>query len=214
MPCNNWNDEWVAHLYEELDPAEESRLEEHIASCAECRLTLEELSASREVLQKASPPVPATPRVVVLKPRGFLQPMWAYAAGMACALLLFGVGLLAGYRLPGITGGGTELTPVAATEGGTAVQAQLDSILARLNHIEQASTGRPAGPVPAYLTRAQLEEAMNNQQRLIDVKRARDFEFLLREITATELRTGTYIDETREALRYVAMQSDPRFTER
>jgi hypothetical protein len=214
MPCNNWKDEWVAHLYEELDPGEESRLAEHLASCGECRLTMEELAASREFLREASPQVPATPRVVVLKPRGFLRPMWAYAAGMASALLLFGVGLLAGYKLPGIAGGETELAPAAAAvRTNPAVQAQLDSILARLSHIEQASS-RPAAPVPAYLTRQQLEEAMNSQQRLIDAKRARDFEFLLREITATELRTGSYIDETREALRFVAMQSDPRFTER
>jgi hypothetical protein len=214
MPCKNWNDEWVAHLYEELDPAEESRLKEHLAFCTECRLTMEELSASREFLQQASPRVPATPRVVVLKPRGFLQPMWAYAAGMACALLLFGVGLLAGYQLPGIAGAETELAPVAAVESDAAMRAQLNSILARLNHIEQTAGSRPTGPVPVYLTRAQFEEAMNSQQRLIDVKRARDFEFLLKEITATELRTGTYIDETREALRFVAMKSDPRFTER
>ncbi len=214
MPCKNWNDEWIAHLYEELDPAEESRLTEHLACCAECRLTMDELSSSRELLQGASPRVPATPRVVVLKPRGFLQPMWAYAAGMACALLLFGVGLLAGYQLPGITGAGAELAPVVSVDSEAAMQAQLDSILARLNHIEQTAISRPTGAVPVYLTRAQFEEAMDNQQRVIDAKRARDFEFLLKEITATELRTGTYIDETRQALRFVAMQSDPRFTER
>jgi hypothetical protein len=213
MPCKNWKEEWVAHLYEELDPVEEGRLAEHLASCRECRHTMEELAASREFLREASPQVPATPRVVVLRPRGFFQPVWAYAAGMACALLLFSVGLLAGYRLPGFAGAGADVKPVAAVETDAAVQAQLDSILARLNHIEQAGS-RTAGPVPVYLTRQQFEEAMSNQQRLFDVRRARDFEFLLKEITATELRTGTYIDETRKALRFVAMQSDPRFTER
>jgi hypothetical protein len=55
---------------------------------------------------------------------------------------------------------------------------------------------------------------MTNYNRTNDTRHSRDFEFLLKEITATELRTGTYIDETREELRWVAMRNDPRFTER
>jgi hypothetical protein len=227
MPCKQWKEEWVAHLYDELEAVEERRLTEHLAACGECRHQMEELSASRDFMRSCSPQIPATPRVVVLRPSSFLQPLWAYAAGAACALLLFSVGLLAGYRLPGIAGGGssglmveaqpsaTELIPIAGGGGEEALRSQLDLVMRRLSDLEQASA-RPAvaGPADIYLTEKQFQDSMNNYRRAYDARHARDFEFLLKEITATELRTGTYIGDTREALRRVAMRNDPRFTER
>jgi hypothetical protein len=228
MPCKQWNEEWVAHLYDELDRVEERRLNEHLADCGDCRRRLEELSASREFMRSCSPQIPATPRVVILQPRSFFQPFWAYAAGAACALLLFAIGLFAGYRLPGLAGGGStgatldsmpggsnEIIPLAAGRGTEALQGQIDLIMQRLSDLEQASA-RPAvaGPPDLYLTQKQFQDEMSNYRRAYDARHARDFEFLLGEITATELRTGTYIDETREALRWVAMRNDPRFSER
>jgi len=227
MPCKQWNEQWVAHLYEELEAGEEGRLIEHLAGCGECRQRMAELSASRDFMQSCSPQVPATPRVVILRPRSFFQPLWAYAAGAACALLLFSIGLFAGYQLPGIGGGGPDgltavaqqpsdaVIPIAAGGADQALQGQLDLIMRRLNDLEQ-TTSRPAGGTSPeiYLTQQQFQDAMTNYSRTYDTRQARDFEFLLKEITATELRTGTYIDETREELRWVAMRNDPRFTER
>jgi hypothetical protein len=228
MPCNEWKDEWVAHLYGELDAAEERGLTEHLAACSDCSNHMDELSSSRELLRSYSPSIPATPRVVVLRPRGFFQPFWAYASGAACALLLFSIGLLAGYNLPGFRGaaddGGPvatarphsdEILPITAAGGDDALRQELDMLKQRLVSLEQATAGpMVSGSPDPYLTRAQFQDAMNSYRRAYDARHARDFEFLLKEITATELRTGTYIDETREALRWVAMKNDPRFTER
>jgi hypothetical protein len=55
---------------------------------------------------------------------------------------------------------------------------------------------------------------MRQLTRRNDVERAKDFQFLLDEITAAELRTGSYINDTRQALQVVAVKSDPRFKER
>ena len=41
MSCQNWNEDWVAHLYGELDADETARLERHLEDCAECSETLD-----------------------------------------------------------------------------------------------------------------------------------------------------------------------------
>ena len=154
--------------------------------------------------------------------------MWAYAAGAACAMLLFAWGCWRGYRWPGAASPARAgLGPAASAavpaarvaEPGAvspdALQARLDPLLQRIDTLEAglAACGadRPDG---AWLTRAQLQEEIARLERRADLKRARDFDFLLGEITATEMRTGTYLNETREALQMVAMRSDPRLTER
>ena len=111
MTCKHWNDDWVAHLYCELEPAELVRLEAHLADCTECRATLDALSGSRRALQEAAPSVPAAPRLVVLQPRRLWRPAWAFAAGMACALLLFAAGL---WAAPWVIGPSADATPSPA----------------------------------------------------------------------------------------------------
>jgi anti-sigma factor RsiW len=230
MSCKGWNDNWVAHLYDELSTGEEQALQAHLADCASCRAQMAQLSESRQMLRDASPIVPATPPVMILRPRRLFQPLWAYAAGAASALLLFAAGLVAGYQLPL---GHSAAQPVATTtqspssaglpaaSGQGVTQEQLDLILQRLELLERDNQGRPSDggrPEPAieqaFLTRNQFEEELQRWERRSDLERARDFEFLLDEITAAEMRTGAYLDETRQALHIVAVQNDPRFRER
>ena len=80
MSCKHWNDEWVAHLYGEMNPAEEADLVRHLDGCASCRDTLEQLSGSRSLLRESAPLVPDAPRVVVLRPQRWRQPAFAFAA--------------------------------------------------------------------------------------------------------------------------------------
>ena len=42
----------------------------------------------------------------------------------------------------------------------------------------------------------------------------RDLEYVVRSITASELHTGNWMDQTDNALTLLAMQQDPRFSER
>lgn len=228
MSCKHWKEEWVAHLYGELDPAEQESLERHLGDCADCARRLEELSSSRQLLREACPQVPATPSVVVLQPRRLARPVWSFAAGAACAMLLFAVGLMTGYRLPGAATSEppalaasrpVEFTsPPAAQPAALAedsVQARLEPLLRRIDTLEAGLAACASDPSEEiWLTREQFDDEIGRLERRADLKRTRDFEFLLGEITATEARTGSYLNQTREALQMVAMRSDPRFTER
>ena len=228
MACQHWNDEWVAHLYDELEPDDERTLQDHLSACATCRQHMDELAISRDWLRQASPAVPAAPPVVVLRPRGYFQPVWAYAAGAACAMVVFGVGLIAGYHLlasgPGelasrVDNGASpgEILPASdpSAESTAELRAQIQALLQRVDSLERRDAGPdPSATQQAFLTRNQLDEALDRSEQRRKVERAQDFQFLLEEITAAEHRTGAYLDETRQALQVVALRSDPRFSER
>ena len=224
MSCSHWNEEWVAHLYGELQPAEEKRLEQHLEGCASCRETLEQLDGSRRILRESAPYVPAAPRVVMLQPGRMRRPAFAFASGMACAVIVFALGVALGYgsadRSPEPTDAALQTASnveqgwVPRSELTSALQANREAMEARFARLEEYATTRTA-PVemPPTATAAQLEAELRRLQRRIDASRARDFELLLREITASELRTGSRIVQTQNALRFVALKDDPRFTE-
>ena len=61
MACSSWSNDWIAHLYGELAPEQERALVDHLEGCAACRQTMDDLSASRQLLREYAPPVPGTP---------------------------------------------------------------------------------------------------------------------------------------------------------
>ena len=125
MPCKDWNNDWVAQLYDELGQDEQHRLADHLARCADCRATMAGLTRSREILQAATPPVPAVPRVVVLRPKSAWPGPWAFAAGAACAVAIFAMGLFAAPRPSGES-------PSSGLEPAAGIEADLRDELARL----------------------------------------------------------------------------------
>jgi hypothetical protein len=232
MSCDRWNNEWVAHLYDELSEGEESILREHLAECPDCRATMEELEGSRAALRDACPEVPSRPAVIVLRPASRFRPFWAWVASAACAIVVFASGLAAGrlgapsQRLPHDVAqtpaaGATEGATPAAFDGATRDElvSRIADLSSRLDAIEQGS-GKPSAADTAsndgdpWLTKAEFLEAMQRHERRADLKRSRDYEFVLSQIAAAEWRTGTQIGETREALNWVALRSDPRLSER
>jgi len=227
MPCKQWNDGWVAQLYGELEPAEERALAAHLERCAACRTTLEELRASHELLQEASPEVPAAPRVVVLRPRPIWSGAWAFAAGAACALLLFGLGFVAGPRWTG-TGDDPpqELAQVDSTQTPASVErTPLDDttpvvlqptpeLRDDLFALEQRLARLEEHPSDDALTPVQLREELDRFERRVNQERVRDLEYVIRSLTASELRTGTWMDQTQDAITLLALRQDPRFNER
>lgn len=192
MACKQWNDDWVAHLYGELEPQEADRLTEHLERCASCAETLQQLSSTRELLHRCAPEVPHAPRVVVLRPRPAWRPVWAFAAGLACAVLVFAIGL--------------NLLPAGATGDQQARLAQLEQ---RLQQVEQVS---PA--TQELLTRQEFEAELARLAQRAEVDRARDFEFLLTEISAAEYRNDSRINNNSEALRYAMLASRPGVSEK
>jgi len=222
MGCKQWNDDWVAHLYGELELTEERRLTGHLETCAECRRTFEGLASSRELLAAAAPAVPATPRVVVLRPRPIWSNAWTFAAGAACALILFGAGFVSGPRFMGdgqpdgnSTAGNEpvrqELTTRPAVDDPETTRALREELLAmqqRLERLEE-TTAPPEG-----MTAAQFQEELASVERRFNKERVRDLEYVMRSLTASEVRTGTWMDQTHEALTMLAMWQDGGFEER
>ena len=210
MACNEWNDAWVAQLYGELEPAEENRLNEHLVDCGDCRARIAGLTESRALLRDAAPEVPAAARVIVMQPRRAIQPVWAFAAGMTCAMLIFALGLVVG---PRIAGGPVsepdalaDFVPLAEYERSRQqLESRLDGLQGRPVALQQPAT---------VLTRDQLQDELTHLQRNIQVGRARDFQFLLEEISAAEWRTGSEIDRNRFALQSLALANNPYVSER
>jgi hypothetical protein len=55
---------------------------------------------------------------------------------------------------------------------------------------------------------------MENLESRFNEQRAADLEHVIRALAASELRTGTWMDQTQDALTLFAMRQDPRFSER
>lgn len=216
MSCPQWNEQWVAHLYGELETEEAGRLERHLETCVACREQLERLTESSRLLRRAAPVVPATPRWTVVEPRRGLSPAWAFVAGLACASVMFALGLFAAPRLDLTAGSGPEIATldtariVEDLDRQSAQQARLER---RLNAFENR-LGQPGASTVSGITEPELEARLDALARNFEDQRSADMRYLLGEITATEVRAGTWVDETRNALRFVALNNDPRFTER
>lgn len=219
MPCSQWKESWVAHLYGELEPAELREMETHMHDCRACQARVEQLADASRLLRAVSPVAPPVPRVVVLRPGAFRHPVWAFAGGAACAVVLFGLGVAAGERLSRPVA--TPTAPLSAQDSASSKIRQAateDTMLAvqslerRLSQIESQVRG-PA-PTTAVLTRSQLDQEVTRLKRQIDRQRAHDLDYLMQAITDTEIRTGTWIDQTQTALQLLALKQDPRVAER
>jgi len=190
MPCKEWREEWVAHLYGELTAEEQQTIEEHLSSCSACSETMQELEASRHALASSVPSVPEAPRVVVLPPRRAWHPVWSFAMGAAAAMLVFFFGAL-------LTTPRTQL---------------LEERIAQLEAAPLAAS--VASGDDEILTRAQFDEEMQRLARRQRRERAEDLDYLARYLAASEQRNGKFMDRTQEALAYLALRGDPRVSER
>jgi len=204
MDCKEWKPEWIAYLYDEMSSSEREAVEEHLADCSVCRAELDRLGSTQQTLRASSPAVPSAPRVVMLAPSRFGKPAWSFAAGALAAVLAL-VGFFAGSRYASVAP-----TVVSRAELQSALEAQQARFEGLLSE-DQAV-------LPASITLEEFEQGLARMERRCAADRTRDLEFILGEISATEQRAGNWIDqtrsETRNALRYVALQNDPRFSER
>jgi hypothetical protein len=207
MACKQWNDAWVARLYDELSESAESELASHLERCADCRGTLEGLQASRALLQEAAPQVPATPRVVVLRPRPVWSGMWSFAAGGVCALLLFSLGFWAGPRWTS----GAPATLSAAADATEQPRRAAEDFLALERRLELLEQRAAPDEEPAQLA---FQEEMEHLEARFNEQRADDLEHVIRTLAASELRTGTWMEQTQDFVTLLAMRQDPRLSER
>ena len=210
MTCNRWNDDWVARLYGELEADSLRECEEHLVACEACRRTMDELGASRRLLQECDAAIPAAPRLVVLEPRGAWHGTWSFAAGAACALIAFAIGLYVAPTVAPDTGSRQAQQVDPASDSGTAL-ASISTELTRLRETQHAFEARMASleeqPTSTLQQLQQLEVRF-------DSERKQDLEAFMLSLTAAERRNGTFMDATREAIQVLALRQDPRFVER
>jgi len=193
MPCKQWRDEWVAHLYGELSSEERATIDSHLAGCPACSGTMRTLADSRRLLGESAPAVPAAPHVVVLRPGSRWSPAWAFASGLAAATLVFFIGTL------------------AVSQGPRPTQA-LQARVAELEESPRPIQARPASS--DVVTREQFDHELELVTRRFRRQRAEDLDYLARWLSASEQRTGTFMDRTQEAITYLALRGDPRLSER
>jgi hypothetical protein len=173
-----------------------------------------ELGGARQILQDVSPAVPPTPRVVVVQPARLRHPAWAFAAGVACAGLLFGAGLFAAGRMPApsaASADGAQVVAVSTDEMRQMIDEAGNELRQRLDAMEWERSG--AEDEPTMLTWADLESALHEFRRSTDEKQKRWIEFVLEEIDAAERRTGNEIHTNREALRFALLASNHGLSE-
>ena len=211
MDCARWHDHLIGRLYGEIAPEDDAALESHLAGCASCRSTLDDFSRVRSVLATDEPAVPRLPRVVVLRPRTRFTNA-ALAASILGAALLAGTGVGAGYAL-GARGRSTS--PIASSPvSATPTPAGLDEATQQFVRDEIARRLAAAQPARApeestAVSPADLQAQLAKFERKLNDARASDLDYMLGQIEASEVRTGTRIGKTNEAIKNVALASNP-----
>ena len=216
MRCDIWNERIIGRVYGEVDPADDAELSRHVAGCAACRATLEEFGVIRAMLREHEPPVPEIPKVVVLRDRRAFRPA-LLAASIVGAALLAGAGAGAGYGWTHRAPAGAAPATAAASPSADEVQELVRREVARRLDAIAAERGPAAtqasGPAPSALTREELRAELAKFERTINGARASDLDYMLDQIAASEARTGNRIGQTNQALRYVALASNPQVSE-
>lgn len=214
MSCDTWQEAIVGRLYGEIDPAEDRALESHLETCVACRGALDEMRRLRVVLRENEPAVDRPPRVVVLRDASRFRPA-LLAASLIGAALLAGVGAGVGYAV------GREAAPAAApvTVADTKateelVQKEVDRRIAALAASMKTEPAKSPTMPATGVTPEDLDARFAKFERRMDNKYAEQLDYTLGQIEASETRTGARIGQTNQALRYVALASNPNVTER
>lgn len=206
MACTRWDDDWIAHLYGECSEEEARQIDRHLTDCADCRSTWNELERSRAALRTATPVVPASPRLMLVPSRGW-HPAWAFAAGLACAGLLFSAGVLVAGGFPGEASEPTAGPRVAAVSAAD-LDARFEAFGEELDRRVAAMEARNSG-----VTREDIETILADYRKSANAEQARWVDFVLHEIDDAARHAGNQINQNREALRYALLASKPGVSE-
>jgi anti-sigma factor RsiW len=223
MSCTNWNESLIGRLYGEIEAPDDEALAAHLASCESCRETLDELRGVRTLLRENEPVTPRVPRVVILRDRARFRPA-LLAASLLGAAVLAGAGAGAGYALG--SGRRVATSPVTTTAPAVAavpteelVRREVERRLAALQEAQTIATDSNSGrtgrepSVDRPVTSKALGAELAKFERRLNSTRAAELEYVLDQIAASEFRVGTRLGKTNEALRSVALASNPYVNE-
>ena len=223
MSCTAWNDSLTGRLYDEITPEDDAALDAHLESCASCRSTLDEFRRVRTRLREDEPATPRVPRVVVLNERTRFRPALMAASLLGAAVLAGGTAGV-GYAL----GRGDAPAPPAAVASNPAVESaatedavrrEVDRRFAAWEESQKSAAGTTA-TVPAsgsasdpVVSASALKTEFAKFERRLNGARASDLDYVLDQIAASEYRVSNRIGKTNDALRTVALASNPYVNE-
>lgn len=226
MACEAYRTLILGRLYSENSPDDDAVFDSHARACPDCRAFLAELENVRGLLREHEPAIPKMPRVLLLRDRSPWRPALA-AAALAGATLLAGAGgFFAGRRPVEVATVPTVDTAPARRPASTALDATTRALVesevaermsafeavlkARADGAGRAAVPRTARPVTAQ----DLDAAFAKFERKLNGARASDLDYVIEQLTASEARTGRRLGLTNEALRHVALTSNPYVSER
>ena len=223
MDCKQWNDNWVAYLYDECSTQERETVEHHLAECEACRAHMTELDVTRQAMREAAPEIAAPPRVIVLPaqpPRS--AGMWGFAGGFAAAAAVFGIGLLVGMSMFSTN---TTVLEMAAGEdlvdgqekfetGIQQVRNDYEVLDDRLGRVERWLPEQQGDTLPRLATEDRLQVAVGNLTQEFDVIRTRDLQVFMQAIYAAE-QTARQRDVTlSQAIEIMNAEYNPNVSQR
>lgn len=227
MDCKQWNEVWVAYLYDECPAEERDEIEAHLAECDACREQMDSLSVTRRTLGSTASEIAAPPRVIVLPaapPR--TASAWSFAGGFAAAAAVFAIGILFGMtyfsseRVVIANEGAVDLSDPAATSrfGPTSEIRQIRNdyrmLDDRLGRIESSWPESQDDTLPALATMERVQMAVGNLHQQFDVSRAQDLQFVFEWILATDQESRLRDARTLQVLGVVHAENNPNVRQR
>src|SRR5262245_11947484 len=218
MSCSEWKESLAGRLYGELTESEDARLSEHLERCAACRTTLTQFERVRTLMHEDEPAIPRVPRVVVLRERTRFRPALLAASMLAAAVLAgTGAGLYATKSRPEAPASPAIASASPATSGESteeAVRREVDRRMAEweASHPQTVASGSattPASATDPVVNASSLRAELAKFERRLNGARAADVDYMLEQIAASEERVGNRIGKTNDALRTVALASNP-----
>lgn len=221
MDCTHWNESLTGRLYGEISAESDAALTGHLATCGDCRQTLDEFERVTSLLRENEPDVPRVPRLVILRERFQFRPA-LLAASLLGAAVLAGAGVGAGFALgrgrDAVASAPSSTSPTTSSGPATEelVRREVDRRLAALQK-SRASTdaSKPQNSVGAErpVSAAELRAELAKFERRLNGARAEDLDYALGQIAASEVRLGARLGNTNAALRTVALANNPYVNE-
>ncbi|MGH9390211.1 MAG: anti-sigma factor family protein [Vicinamibacteria bacterium] len=215
MSCTEWKEHLIGSLYGDQNPEEEERFSAHLSGCEPCKRELALLADARRLLGESHGAIPAAPRVVILASRPSRIPLLAIAASLAAIGLLAGLSIAWSWQArEAVLAQSSTALPARAAPDRDELERWFDERFALLEkrlgeRIAREDSSPVVSPSERPMTKPEVEALLARAERKLDRGRAADLLYLLDEMAAIKARTG----ETQQAIRYLALASDPRISE-
>ena len=201
MSCETFRESILGRLYGENSATADDALTVHLSSCSACRDEIDALARVSEALRDGEPQVARAPRLLVLHDRPAFRPALLAASILGAALV---AGAAAGGGYAWVRG---RTAPSGPAPSAPALAAAASPAAAPADRVPAPAATQEAVDRP--MTRAEVDAAIARFERRIDSARAADMQYVLTQLEASEARSGQRIGRTNQALRNVALASNP-----